>query len=995
MISLLRLSRTAVIATLVFWTVSIVRAQQVPAIPSFTGERVIVVGVPNDQYAALAGQISRLEKASPQSYYVVVMNSTGKGSSATREFADELFENWRAQRSKRGQSFDSERSVIVVVALENRQIAVKPGAFIRNQLGLHAERVERDLIPTFIPLARENKYAEAISSLLDATNNWIAARDRDTIYVPVQIPVSKSAGATSPTAKTTLKKPATTPESWNFQPAGPERGVVTSEPTPLKQGRSEWLPVIIVGVPVLAMVVALLGWIWVLHGRAQGRVAGQIKEIKLKAVDVMDRLDALKERLKLMPTSTEFKQPMTGETQVLFTAVNEKLGKLWDGWLEVMDVLEKAQKLAARSGSPLSRKTLADAEDLISKQGSFAEIETRSQAISADVDRLEHAHQVAHTVLEAVTTARPKIDAGLEEVKKLGLSTAPYQVELAAVAAGLTRASSVLAADPLGTRTVLEQLRSRSDAFLGRIERVVSLFGDAQKVKSALETIKRQVAGHRAQGLKLIEEAGNPDPLLGQAEGAHAEALAALEAGDPGGAAQRLDAARSLEQEAQATIDKVQKARTFCERDLPARARETERLRTALTQAESYQVDLEREFARSSWQAVSRNLDQARSLLATFDRQAEQAAAAATTSRQEYVRGAALVEELARQQQIALRLMSGLGEELSALMNVRNECKKLGEDLAARERRAELLVRQNDAIVSDVARNSLDSARRAKGAIITQSSGPTPDWPALRQSLAEVLEDLSIAQSQADEDIRNHQALTQEFEEVRNTASRVYALLSSHQEDRLAANQHYQAAAAALDRVGMEIAEPRGRSATLLEEVRGAAADLSRSEELAREDIRLAAQAQSQIAEAGQAISQARGYSSMGFGVDMSASESQVMQAQQLLQAQNYEQSIQLAGTAMQSAQQVYYAAMRQALMRQVEIAAEQRRQSVRMSAPAWNGVSFGAAAATAAAAVILDQAATAAPVPAEAPITVRHGRRLLVQRHGAGELVIGAYSRG
>ena len=85
-----------------------------------------------------------------------------------------------------------------------------------------------------------------------------------------------------------------------------------------------------------------------------------------------------------------------------------------------MDVLEKAQKLAARSGSPLSQKTLAEAEELINRQGSFAEIETQAQAIAADVDRLEHAHQAARTVLEAVAAARPKIDAGLEEVKKLG-----------------------------------------------------------------------------------------------------------------------------------------------------------------------------------------------------------------------------------------------------------------------------------------------------------------------------------------------------------------------------------------------------------------------------------------------------------------------------------------------------------------------------------------------------------------------------------------------
>ena len=463
------------------------------------------------------------------------------------------------------------------------------------------------------------------------------------------------------------------------------------------------------------MVAVFVGWIWHLYRRAQGRVAGRIKEIKSKAADVMDRLDGLKERLKLMPSSTEFKQPMTGTTQALYTAVNEKLGTLWDGWLHIMDVLEKAQKLADRSGSPLSQKTLAEAEELMNKQGSFAEIEAQAQAISVDVDRLEHAHEVARSTLQAVSAARPKIDAGLDQVKSLGLPTAPYQEELGAVAVGLSQASSVLAADPLGTMTALEQLRARSDAFLERIERVVSLFGDAKKAKSSLETIKRQVAGHRAQGLTLIEDGGNPDVLLGQAEAAHSDTLTGLEAGDPEAAAQKLDAAQSAAAEAQATIDKVQKARAFCERELPARARETERLRTALTQGEAYQTDLEREFARSSWQAVARNLDQARSLLATFDRQTEQAAAAATTTRQEYLRATALVEELARQQQIVLRLMSGLGEQLNALVAARNECRALNEDLAARERQAELLIRQNESIVSDVARNSLERARADQG----------------------------------------------------------------------------------------------------------------------------------------------------------------------------------------------------------------------------------------------------------------------------------------
>ena len=59
--------------------------------------------------------------------------------------------------------------------------------------------------------------------------------------------------------------------------------------------------------------------------------------------------------------------------------------------------------------------------------------------------------------------------------------------------------------------------------------------------------------------------------------------------------------------------------------------------------------------------------------------------------------------------------MSGLGEQFNALVNVRNECRKLNEDLAARERQAELLIRQNDAIVSDVARNSLEVGAADQG----------------------------------------------------------------------------------------------------------------------------------------------------------------------------------------------------------------------------------------------------------------------------------------
>ena len=424
--TILRSRRLAAIACLIFLIGVTTRAQEKTPIPSYTGERVIVKDVP-DRYGALADQITRLEKASPQSYYVVVVKSTGQGSSATRDYANELYDTWKTEGASRGHSFDPERSVVVVVALDNRQVAVKTGTTLQNQFGLHADRVETELIPAFIDLATESRYPEAISSLLDTTNNWIAAHDSATAYVPIQVSASKTAVSPAKSAKSASKVPVVWPQPAVVQPTGTDRSVVQERPEPLKRARSDWLPVIILGVPVLLLVLAILAGVWLAFRRSQGRVAARIKEIKSKAVDVMDRLDSLKERIKLMPTSTDFQQPLTGETKALYNAVDDRLGKLWDGWLHVMEVLDKAQKLAARSGSPLSQKTLSEAEELINKQGSFDEIEKQAKTISADVDKLDHAHQVARLVLESVTGTRPKIDGLLEDIKKFGLPDCPLR----------------------------------------------------------------------------------------------------------------------------------------------------------------------------------------------------------------------------------------------------------------------------------------------------------------------------------------------------------------------------------------------------------------------------------------------------------------------------------------------------------------------------------------------------------------------------------------
>ena len=571
------------------------------------------------------------------------------------------------------------------------------------------------------------KVPEGLAALLNATNDAIADRDELTARAPVKFTASG-------TPRTPAKAPASAPGVASKPSQGTTaplktratRAVEAQNPSTVVAAPAsrDWVSGLAVVLPMIAAVIFLvLGALWWGYRRTRSRLGARIKEVRSKAVEVMDHLDALKERIKLLPTSPEFKEPLVGESEALYRSAKSKNDQLWDGWLEIMETLDKAQKLADRSGSLFSQKTLSEAEKLIEQKGSFQAIENQSQEIAKVVDRLDKAHAAVRTVLEAITGERPKLNAALEAVTKLDLPATPYLGSLEALNAATAQASARMVADPLGTKVVLEDLRAKSDSLLGLVERVVSICTDAKGVKTTLETIRRQVVAHRAQGLKLLESGGNPDASLSQAETTQAEIIAALKSGDPDAGAEKLGAAQALVQEAQSTIEQVQKARTFCDRDPAARARETERLHTAMAQAESYQADLERDFAPSSWTGVARNLDQAHALFATFDRQVQDAVAVGSTTRQEYLKGSRLLEELARQQQIVLRLMSGLGEQLNSLIAVRAESRSLIDQLAGSERQADSLIRQNDLIVGDATRASLAKAQQTRQEILLRSAG--------------------------------------------------------------------------------------------------------------------------------------------------------------------------------------------------------------------------------------------------------------------------------
>jgi hypothetical protein len=952
--SLRHFDRVVLIALGVMLVDSSARAQDQTPFPEFDGKRVYVAGVP-DQYKGLAGQIAELEKSSKQTYYVAVVKSSGHGESSGADYVKSMYATWRRQAESRGLALDPERSIVVVVAMERQQVAVRPGTALRD-LGLDGATVHRDLVgpgSTFVKLAKAERYPEAIAALLNETDRWIRARDVTTARA------GEIQSSSSPPVRST-------------QPEAPRPGPGTQTANGPRESSAR-LAAIGIGVALLAIILAVGVLFWLAHQRVRSRVARRIKDVRSKATDVMDRLDALKERLKLLPTTDpDFQAPMDGETLTLYNTVQAALGKLWDRWLQVMDTLDKAQKLSSATASPLQRKKLLDAEALLDQEDLFEEIEAQSQACVRDMDRLNQAHESARGLVQAIDEAKAQLDTQLAAVEKLGLPTAPYKDDLIAIGAGTTRAGTRLTADPIGAVSALEELRARSEGLLNRLGRVAAMFQEAQQAGTSLEGVKRLVANHRAQGLELGEEGGNPDHFLGQGSQAHSQALMALRAGNPDAAAKALETVRSGVEQGQAVIEQVRKAKAFCDREQPGRVRETERLRAAMPQAESYFRELQQGFAPSSWQAVARNLDQARALLATFDRMAEDAASASAGS-QKYLAAARQLEQLAQQQQIALRLMSGLGEQLNGLSAIRAECQKRRGEMEAIGRRVEGYFRQHDQAVGEIALGSRDSALRDREEVLAGFQGPRSDWPSVSRALASAFEEFAIAQSQAEADIRAHEQLSDEYGRARQELDRVARLLSGRREDRVAANQHFRAAAEVLDRVGLDLSSSRGEWTRLLERVRGAGEDLEQAERLARDDIRLAGQAESEVSEAVRSIRQAHGYFAMGVTVDTSGAEAAVDQAHQLLQAQEYEQAIQCAGAAVQQARQAYQEAVQQASWRETQADADRRRrQAGNDGSLAGAVISAGATAAAVAAGVILDRVVQAAtespPAPSEHP---------------------------
>lgn len=175
----MRISTVWTIFCAVFLCVSATLAAGQTPIPKFTGAQLYLAGV-GDQYRVLEDDLRQVQSDSPQTYYLVVVASTGNGDWATRDYIDRLYDRWQSEARSAGLTLDAHRSVIILLAEKNRQISLHFGAQLQSQFGLSGSAINDRLVdPFFLPHARAGNYVEGLRALLHGTEQWIRQKEAE------------------------------------------------------------------------------------------------------------------------------------------------------------------------------------------------------------------------------------------------------------------------------------------------------------------------------------------------------------------------------------------------------------------------------------------------------------------------------------------------------------------------------------------------------------------------------------------------------------------------------------------------------------------------------------------------------------------------------------------------------------------------------------------------------------------------------------------------
>jgi hypothetical protein len=489
------------------------------------------------------------------------------------------------------------------------------------------------------------------------------------------------------------------------------------------------------------------------------------------------------------------------------------------------------------------------------------------------------------------------------------------------------QAVGMLRSDPLSARASLEQAGSALEQLIAAAQRRLDCLAQWQGVQRRHDELSQRTVELRAKGLKLTEQAANPDPPLHQAVERLAAAWTALEKEDDQLAEADVQQAGNSVEDGVARIDRHLADQQFSRQQLPELRDGLAQLQAGLTQAGQHQQELQTQFDPESWSPLAQNLPQATAIAQQVAAQLQAAAHAADDDVQEYCKAASLLREAELAREKAAALVQGITAGLTELERLRSQAQSRLAELDQSERRVAAFFAAQERIIGQEARQQGSLAHQVSQQAAAEAQRAQPHWPRVIVALDQASQAFASAQARADEDVRRHQQLLAELNQARAGVYSVGQLLRSSSADRPRANQRYEAAQQMIERIAQASGQPGAAWAALLEQLKQATGDLDQARRWAEEDIRLSQQAAAAVTSAEREFHRSRTFVGFGVSANMASAESQLTQARQRLAAQDYEQAISLADSAERAARQAKLEAVREADERRRRQEAERQRR--------------------------------------------------------------------
>ena len=868
---------------------ALAQSNSAPALPDLGIQRVYLIGNPAGIDAQkINDEIGRVERTSRQKYYVVVVRNAGKGANSARDFMDSMGPRWVKQSASKGIPFDTKRGVVILVDLENRKIVMHGGTELRQDYDFRDPYLDRELIvPHFRPLAQKGDMTRAISELIVQTDRWVASKENTG-------PAEKS--PVDQQAKSTSQIPPQLPTSY-------------------------WTKIKLTGFVGLILVVvgAVVGVKLKRRKRYRDSVMVQFQEYRSKTVTLMERLDELrKQHSNLLSQDPTFKQPLAGKTLAVYEGLGIELNSLWDKWLSLMDVWERANKLVKSSRS-YDTKQINQAKNLLDQEGKFDGIKERVESCSKQLLDLSQAHVTAAQKRLDVIAQLAGLQKQLELVTQSGISVRPYETTLNPVDELVRRAEMAAVDDPIESVETLDEALATIDKLSKTVNEVLTLLERSKQLETRLQALSNEVSELRRSGYKLTEREANPDSKFEKVRHLLEMMQVSLQRAETSSATKSLEEAEATAEKAQSDVKRFVDAKAECPKRILEGNEELAKLEVRIHETGPLINELNQSFAFVSFESVADNIEQANDLGKSARSLLEKSLVESAEANQNYLSALESANKASEMVGRANEALTALVNRHGVLMELSNSTKSGLRELDLKTRELQERYQANSQVIGAEARNSFDHLIQLIVQISNGMRTGKPDWVQLDRQFQAAVKGLELAKSQSEEDIEGGRKLTQRHQEVRERERSVGQLLQMENMDRPPANQRYLQANELIRRFeNSNELDPTDWDSRLrwVEEV---AENLDRAEELANQDINLANGAVAEIQAAANSIRKVQAFHSSGISANLSASENLLAQAQNMLSAQNYEAAIEAAQQAEHSASVAWNQAQHEARRRQMQ----------------------------------------------------------------------------